>query len=102
YHFGLEYIPKYNSTKYWDLVFYRLGFNYNQTPLVIGTTPVNDMSLSVGLSLPVGRELVNMINLSIVAGQRGTITAQTFRERYVRVVFGLSLKDRWFQKFKVD
>ncbi|NBB19131.1 hypothetical protein GVN20_07175 [Runella sp. CRIBMP] len=102
FHFGMEYVPKFNSTKYWDLVFYRLGFIYHQTPLVIGTKPVDDMSISMGMSLPVGRNFVNLINISFVAGQRGTVSSQTFRERYGRVVLGISLKDTWFQKFKVD
>lgn len=102
YHFGIEYLPKYNSTKYWDLVFYRAGFTYNQSPLVIGTKPIDDMSVSLGVSLPVGRNFVNLINLSVVAGQRGSISSQAFRERYARFVIGFSLKDVWFQKFKVD
>ncbi|MFN8347926.1 MAG: hypothetical protein U0X91_23175 [Spirosomataceae bacterium] len=102
FHLGLEYMPKYNSTKYWDLVLYRTGFSYAQTPLVIGTKPVDDLSVSFGISLPVGRNLINLINLSVVAGQRGSVSAQTFRERYARVVVGFSLKDIWFQKFKVD
>jgi hypothetical protein len=102
YHFGIEYMPKYNSTKYWDLVFYRAGFTYKQTPLVVGTKPIDDMSVSLGVSLPVGRNFVNLINLSVVAGQRGSISSQTFRERYARFVIGFSLKDVWFQKFKVD
>ncbi|MEZ4902934.1 MAG: hypothetical protein R2822_14865 [Spirosomataceae bacterium] len=102
YHLGLEYMPKYNSTKYRDLIMYRAGFIYHQTPLVISGKPVDDMSLTFGVSLPVGRGMFNLINLSFVAGQRGTVSAQTFRERYGRVVVGFSLKDNWFQKFKVD
>jgi len=102
YHLGLEYMPKYNSTRYWDLILYRAGFSYKQTPLVIGTKPVDDINVSFGMSLPVGRGLVNLINFSFVAGQRGSISAQTFRERYGRVVVGFSLKDEWFRKFKVD
>ena len=102
FHLGLEYMPKYNSTKYWDLVLYRAGFSYAKTPLVIGTKPVDDMNVSFGISLPVGRNLINLINISFVAGQRGSVSAQTFRERYGRVVVGFSLKDIWFQKFKVD
>lgn len=102
YHLGIEYMPKYTSTKYWDLVFYRAGFTYHQTPIVVGTTPVNDMSVSLGIALPVGRNLANLINLSFVVGQRGSITNQTFRERYGRIVLGVSLKEQWFQKFRVD
>ncbi len=102
FHVGMEYVPKFNSTKYWEQMFYRLGFSYNQTPLVIGTKPIDDMSISLGFSLPVGRNFVNLINVSFVAGQRGSVSSQTFRERYGRVVLGISLKDVWFQKFKVD
>lgn len=102
YHVGIEYLPKYNSTRYTDLVTYRAGFVYRQTPLLIGTTPINDMSATFGISLPIGRELVNTVNLSIAVGQRGSITTQTFRERYARISLGFSLKDVWFQKFRVD
>ncbi|TAE38106.1 MAG: hypothetical protein EAZ70_08435 [Runella slithyformis] len=103
YHLGLEFMPKFTSTKYKDLIWYRAGFTYAQTPFVVGTKPIDDISFSLGTSLPIGQGLVNFVNLSVVAGQRGDITAQTFQERYARIVFSLSLKDgRWFQKFKVD
>jgi hypothetical protein len=103
YHLGLEYMPKFTSNKYKDLIWYRAGFTYAQTPFVVGGKPIDDLSFSVGTSLPIGQGLINFVNLSVVAGQRGDITAQTFRERYARIVFSLSLKDaRWFQKFKVD
>lgn len=102
YHIGLEYLPKYNSTKYWDLVYYRAGFTFNKTPWVITGTNIDDMSVSFGFSLPVGQGFTNLINISFVAGQRGTISSQTFRERYGRVTLGFSLKDVWFRKFKVD
>lgn len=103
FHFGLEYMPKFTSTKYKDLIWYRAGFTYAQTPFVVGGKPIDDLSFSLGTSLPIGQGLINFVNLSVVAGQRGDITTQTFRERYARVVFSLSLKDgSWFQKFKVD
>jgi hypothetical protein len=94
--------PKANSTKYFDLVWYRAGMTYVKTPVIIGSKPIDDLSVSLGLGLPVGRGLSNTINLSFVFGSRGTISTQTFRERYARVVLGFTLKDLWFQKFKVD
>lgn len=103
YHFGVEYMPKFTSTKYRELMWYRAGFTYAQTPLMVGGKAIDDLSVSLGTSLPIGSGLVNFVNLSFVLGQRGDITTQTFRERYARVVLSLSLKDRgWFQKFKVD
>jgi hypothetical protein len=102
YHFGLEYMPRSSSTKYWDIVWYRAGFVYNKTPIMLGGVAVDDISGSLGMSLPIGQGRVNTINLSVVMGSKGTITDQTFRERYVRFVLGFSLKDTWFRKFQVD
>ena len=102
YHFGIEYMPRYNSTKYFDLIWYRAGLSYVKTPYIIGGRSIDDLSISFGLGLPVGRNYVNLINLSVVAGQRGGITDKTFREQYAKIVLGVSLKDNWFQKFKVD
>ncbi len=102
YHLGIEYMPRYNSTKYLDLIWYRAGASYVKAPYIIGGQPIDDISVSFGLGLPVGRSYVNLINLSVVAGQRGGITDNTFREQYAKIVLGVSLKDSWFQKFKVD
>ncbi len=102
YHFGIEYMPRYNSSKYFDLVWYRAGLSYVKTPYIIGGKPIDDFNVSFGLGLPVGRAFVNLINLTVVAGQRGGISDKTFREQYAKVVVGVSLKDNWFQKFKVD
>ncbi len=101
-HLGVEYMPKFNSSKYFDLVWYRAGLSYNQTPLMIGTKPINDMNVSFGFGFPIGREKVNMFNVSLVLGQRGDVSETTFRERYTRIVVGLSLKDEWFKKYKVQ
>jgi hypothetical protein len=102
FHLGLEYMPKYNSTKYKDLIVYRAGVSYTQTPYIIGGQTIDDLSGSVGISLPIGRNYINFINLSVASGQRGVVTNQTFKENYVRFTVGFSLKDNWFQKFKVD
>ena len=103
YHFGVEYMPKFTSSKYFDVIWYRAGVSYTQTPFLIASNPINDFNVSLGLGLPVGQKYVNMVNLSVVAGQRGGISESTFREQYIKIVVGLSLKDdRWFQKFKVD
>ncbi len=103
YHLGVEYMPKFTSSKYYQLIWYRAGLSYTQTPFVISNKPINDMNVSLGLGLPVGSKYVNMVNLTLVAGQRGEISDNTFVERYLKIAVGLSLKDSgWFQKFKVD
>ena len=99
---GLEYTPKANSTRYRDLITYRLGFQYNQLPYTVEGKQINDVNGSLGLSLPLGAYLVNHITLSVVGGQRGVLTGSQIREQYVRVALGFSLNDWWFRKQVVD
>jgi hypothetical protein len=99
---GLEYTPKVSSTRYWDVVTYRLGFQYNQLPYQVGGVQINDINGSAGISLPVGAFRVNYITLSVVGGQRGALIGTQIREQYVRMALGFSLNDRWFRKQVVD
>ncbi|QMW06986.1 hypothetical protein H3H32_17480 [Spirosoma foliorum] len=99
---GIEYTPKPTSNRYRDLITYRAGFQYNQMPYKIGGQAINDVNGSIGLSLPLGYNLVNHITLALVAGQRGVLTANQIRERYVQIALGFSLNDWWFIKRAVD
>lgn len=99
---GLEYTPKANSTRYRDLITYRLGFQYNRLPYRVDGTQVNDVNGSVGLSLPLGAFLVNHVTLSVVGGKRGVLTGTQIREQYIRMALGFSLNDWWFRKQVVD
>jgi hypothetical protein len=99
---GMEYTPKVSSTRYWDVVTYRLGFQYNQLPYQIAGTQLNDINGSAGISLPVGAFRVNYITLSVVGGQRGALIGTQIREQYVRMALGFSLNDRWFRKQVID
>lgn len=99
---GFEFVPKSNSNRYRDLVTYRAGFQYKQTPYFIGGQQLNDMNLSLGLSLPMGAYYVNHLNLAIVGGQRGSLVGTQVRERYLRLALGVSLNDWWFRKSVVD
>ncbi|WP_332367668.1 hypothetical protein [Spirosoma telluris] len=82
---GVEFTPKPTSNRYRDLITYRAGFQYNQMPYKIGGQTITDINGSLGLSLPLGSYLVNHVTLSLVAGQRGVLTANQIRERYVQV-----------------
>ncbi len=99
---GLEYTPKSNSTRYRDLITYRLGFQYNRLPYSVNNQTVNDVNASAGLSLPLGAYLVNHVSLSVIGGQRGVLTGTQIREQYVRFALGFSLNDWWFRKQVVD
>jgi hypothetical protein len=99
---GAEFIPKSNSTKYWDVVSYRAGFQYVQTPYLIANQRVIDISGSVGVSLPIGSYLVNNLNLAVVAGRRTVPITGQLREQYIKVAVGVSLSDWWFRKPVLD
>ena len=99
---GMEFTPKSTSTRYRDLITYRLGFQYNRLPYRVEGTQINDVNASVGLSLPLGAYLVNHVTLSVVGGQRGVLTGTQIKEQYVRMALGFSLNDWWFRKQVVD
>jgi hypothetical protein len=101
-HMGLEYIPKITSTRYFNLVEYRLGFSHGQMPYNPAGLDLKDSNLSLGASFPIGRG-GNSFTLALVGGQRGVLSTQSIKERYGRVVLGLTLVDAsWFQKQKID
>ncbi|GAB2561390.1 membrane protein [Spirosoma areae] len=99
---GVEFTPKPTSNRYRDLITYRAGFQYSRLPYQVAGTQINDINGSLGLSLPLGAYLVNHVSLAVVAGQRGVLTGNQLRERYVRVALGFSLNDWWFRKQVVD
>lgn len=101
-HVGVEYLPKFTSLNYFDIVRYRLGFSTGSTPYIIGNTKVNDTNVSLGFTFPMGRGYSNFLSVALVGGQRGTNTNGAIRERYGRVVLGITLLERWFQKQRID
>lgn len=101
-HVGLEYLPRFTSLNYFDLVRYRIGFTYGTTPYTINKTNINDASVSLGFTFPMGRGYSNFLSVALVGGQRGTTSSSAVRERYGRVVLGITLLEKWFQKRKLD
>lgn len=101
-HVGLEYLPRFTSLNYFDLVRYRVGFSYGKTPYTVDKVDVNDTNVSLGFTFPMGRGYQNFLSVALVGGQRGNSSSGVVRERYGRVVLGITLLERWFQKQKID
>ncbi|MCE7066706.1 hypothetical protein [Dyadobacter sp. CY326] len=99
---GAEYLPRFTSLNYFDLVRYRVGFSYGKTPYSIGNNDVNDTNVSLGFTFPMGRGYQNFLSVALVGGQRGNTGNGMIRERYGRVVLGVTLLERWFVKQKID
>ena len=102
WHLGVDYIPRINSTKYFQLVSYRFGVNYRNTPYLFNGQNPKDLSASIGFTLPIGKSFGNSMNLGITGGRRGVIDNGAVQETYVRFNVGFSLSDRWFVKPKLD
>lgn len=99
---GLEYLPRFTSLKYFDLVRYRIGFSHGKTPYSINNRDINDTNVSLGFTFPMGRGYQNFLSIAVVAGQRGNTGNGMIRERYGRAVLGITLLERWFVKQRID
>lgn len=100
---GGEYTPLAKSilSSYWNFVTYRAGFNYTQTPITIDGEQINDISASVGLSLPF-KQGATMMHFAFVFGRRGKSTQTLLQENYIKCNLGVTINDRWFIKRKFD
>jgi len=88
---------------------FRGGIAFQQLPYKVEGKTVNDYSLSLGTSLPVGR--INMVdknqpltkvNLALVGGMQGDKTLSTGQGIYFKLYAGILISDRWFKRRKID
>jgi hypothetical protein len=98
YSTGIEYVLKrqYGNQAYEGAVL-QAGFSYNQTPLVVSSTQITDISGTLGVSLPSKSGQLRYY-LGLEAGQRGKNGPGLVKETYINAVFNFSLRDIWFFK----
>jgi hypothetical protein len=99
---GIELLPNSTSTKYFNQVFYRVGFRTAQTPYVINGIRVNDRSVSLGLSLPLGFRNPSYLDTSVSFGRRGSIENGLIQENYIKFGVSTSLLSTWFIQPRID
>lgn len=99
---GGFFIPKYDSFgSYWKRIVYRAGLRLEQTGLVVNNESINELGISFGVGIPVGR-LFSNANVAFEFGQRGTTASNLVQENFFNVNLSLSLNDRWFEKRKFN
>ncbi|WP_196890956.1 hypothetical protein [Aureivirga marina] len=106
---GGFYLPKQNSlTSYWQRVIYRFGVKYEKPGMAVRPSgslqdfkEIDDFGISFGLGLPLGKKLSNL-NLGFEFGRRGDKGEGLIQENYFNFKVGLSLNDKWFNKYKID
>lgn len=99
---GGEYTPQFNAlTNYLKRMSYRAGFRFSQSYYELRDTKINDISVSIGLGFPIKKSRTNL-NLALEAGTKGTISKNLLQENYVRLVLGISFREFWFFRPKLD
>ncbi len=100
---GVQFIPDFTSVRrgFWRRTAYRAGFRYERGPLDFEGQTIDDISVSAGFSIPFGRSS-SLLNLTVVAGQRGTLDQNLLKDRYVQFRLGLTINDTWFIRPKYD
>jgi hypothetical protein len=86
---------------------YRIGFRYHQTSLEFGGVGLNEMAVNLGMAFPLPYrtrlgEPVSRVNLAVEAGQRGTTANNLVRESFLRISLGITINDKWFNRYRID
>ncbi|MCA0365053.1 MAG: hypothetical protein LCH67_13505 [Bacteroidetes bacterium] len=97
---GMEWMPNSSSSKYLDLVFYRLGFKHVNSPYTVNGSRVIDNSFSLGVSLPMGKS--GYFDVAVMMGRRGSNAAGQIQENYTKISLNVSLMSVWFYKQRID
>lgn len=103
---GLTF-KKDNRLNYFELIEYRLGGYYENTPYSVAGTQLNDYGITIGFGLPIrarnlapGEQRNTMVNIGAVLGRRGSLDNGLIQESYLNFYLGLTLNDKWFNKIK--
>lgn len=100
YSIGFEYIPDIALKRFsFKNMVYRCGLSYNSSYLKINNEPINTMSASWGIGIPI-RKSMNICNISFEYGQTGTTQKGLIKEEYYQVHINFTLHDLWFQRTK--
>ncbi|MDB5273000.1 MAG: hypothetical protein JWO58_1367 [Chitinophagaceae bacterium] len=104
---GAEFRPV--TRRQWKARTYRVGVNFSRLPYAVDGFQLNDLSGSLGLTIPVGVRGASgasfpKINLAIIVGQRGALTSQSsaIQEIYARLHLSILITDKWFIKRRIQ
>ncbi|PLW94616.1 MAG: hypothetical protein C0592_02205 [Marinilabiliales bacterium] len=98
---GGSLIPDNSSiAKYYKKITYMAGFHYDKTYLQLRGTQLTKIGISFGMVLPLKPVYQNRssIKLGFEVGQMGTTDQSLIKEQYFRFVFGINIKEHWFEK----
>jgi hypothetical protein len=92
---GFEYRPgREMGSSFWEQIILRAGLSYEQTQYIFNDIGINQYSVSLGASLPLGIE--NTIDFAFMYARRGTKESNLHQEDIIKLGMGLSLGELWF------
>lgn len=98
---GGMYVPDNTSSAVLKRANYRAGVKYYQSYLDLKNTQINDVSINLGMGIPL-RKTKNHINIGIEVGQFGTTSNDLIKMNYVKFQLGMQFYERWFMRRKYD
>ena len=99
---GFSIVPNRNDIRYYrKRVTYRAGAYWDQACCKLDGNNINAVGITFGATLPVFR-WSNGLTLGVDFGQRGSLTGNMVRERYVNFNIGINVFDIWFLKPRYD
>ena len=95
-------IARFGNTSYdadfTDKITYSLGFAYKDLYYKVLGQNINDMSVSLGMGIPIPRTM--RLDVGIALGARGTTENGLVREFYGKLNVDISIGDDWFNPFE--
>lgn len=99
---GFSIVPNRNDIRYYrKRVTYRAGAYWDQAYCKLDGNSINAVGITLGATLPVF-SWSNGLTLGVDFGQRGSLTGNMVRERYVNFNIGINIFDIWFIKPKYN
>ncbi|MEP7264610.1 MAG: hypothetical protein ABI772_08930 [Bacteroidota bacterium] len=122
---GMQITPDIKSLKYANRITYRFGGFYSSPKLTdftsmlggvyligklfdkaaleVKNSDINEAGVTFGFGFPLrGKPYFSDLDISVELSERGTVKQNLVRERYVRLVLGLTLREEWFHKTQFD
>ena len=95
---GFEIVPNRNDIRYYlNHVAYRVGAYHKKEYYLLDGKQVASTGITLGLTLPIVNNY-NGFTIGVDLGQRGSLSGEQIRERYVNISIGFNLYDIWFRK----
>ena len=105
---GAQYTPKADGERYWKRIQYRIGANYSSSYLKInGQNGPKEYSVTAGLGLPLpftAKAPLNgsVLNIGLEWIRRAPSVSNQITENYFMLNLGITFKESWFFKYKIQ